>query len=41
MKVFWVVLVIALLFVIGSASALRYFGKPPEHLPEKQDDHEV
>jgi len=39
MKVFWVVLILALLFVIGSASALRYFGKPPENLPEKPDDH--
>jgi len=40
MKVFWIVFVISLLFVIGSASALRYFGKTPEHLSEKPDDNE-
>jgi len=38
MKVFWMVLVLALLFVIGSASALRYFGKPPDKLSEKSND---
>jgi len=40
MKVFWIVLVLAILFVVGSASALRYFGKPPDHLSEKTEDHE-
>lgn len=40
MKVFWIVLVLAILFVVGSASALRYFGKPPEHLLKKKEDHD-
>ena len=26
MKTFWILLILALLFVIGSASAMRYFG---------------
>ncbi|MCW9024591.1 MAG: hypothetical protein OQK73_07895 [Gammaproteobacteria bacterium] len=30
MKIFWIILIASILFVVGSASALRYFGNPPE-----------
>jgi hypothetical protein len=29
MKIFWLLFILALLFVIGSAGALRYFGNKP------------
>jgi hypothetical protein len=42
MKTFWIVFILVLLFVIGSASALRYFGnRPMRPLPpakKQQDD---
>ena len=40
MKTFWIVFILALLFVIGSASALRYFDNknlPPARRAEKKD----
>lgn len=40
MKTFLIVFVLALLFVIGSASAMKYFGnpKPKDKKIEKKDD---
>ena len=45
MKTFWILLILALLFVVGSASALRYFGnksmppsKPDARTGDDSDD---
>ena len=37
MKIFWVVLTLAILFVVGSASALRYFGNSTPQRKEDED----
>ena len=34
MKIFWIVLILAILFVVGTASALRYFENT---VPKKED----
>ena len=42
MKTFIIVFILALLFVIGSASAMRYFGNrslPPGKDVDKRDEH--
>ncbi len=38
MKVFWILLIVVVLFVIGSASALNYFGNKAGKSKKNSDD---
>lgn len=40
MKVFWIVLILSLLFVIGSASALRYLDRPSKNENDQSNNQE-
>ena len=40
MKMFWLVLILALLFVIGSASMMRYFDKVGARIPKLNSDYD-